>query len=86
MISMSDFLKAKFEYLLLAAFMLILGGFLILVLHSDPVNPKAFDWASNAYSSLQGALLGLITGRSLALRTTDKNGNGNGKPIDSKGV
>lgn len=77
--SMSDFLKAKFEYLLLAFFMMFLALVIVHILHRGGDTAKAFDWLSNSYSALQGALLGLITGRQLAVRSQDnKNGNGSG--------
>lgn len=70
---MLDFLKSKFEYLLISFWM---GAFVLVIVHfvHHGGDAKALDWGFNAFSALLGALLGLITGQRLAkLDQTDKH-------------
>lgn len=74
---MNDFAKANFPILLLSGFIVLFTGVTLFVFVYLGASKDAVSWANNAFCGFMGALLGLITGSSMAARrAADKSDNG----------
>jgi hypothetical protein len=67
---MTDWTKTNFPILLLSGFIVLFTAVTLFVFVYLGASKDAVSWANNAFSGFMGALLGIITGSSMAARRT----------------
>ena len=58
-----NFLNHNFDKLLLFVLTLLTGSIVIHIIHHQTVDQSAMPWAENAFSTVLGALILILTGR-----------------------
>ena len=74
---MNDWHKANFPIFLLSGFIVLFTAVTLFVFIYLGASKDAVSWANNAFSGFMGALLGIITGSSMASRRNTDNGGKN---------